>query len=128
MRRWIMWKRKRIETIIGPETQFEGNIQTKGTLRIDGLLDGGITDAEEVIVGETGEVKGDVNAKNVIVSGTVTGNINTSDSIEMLPESRVTGDIKTAHLSIVEGVFFQGRCTMTGESTEIINIKKKRGG
>jgi cytoskeletal protein CcmA (bactofilin family) len=122
-----MWKRKRIETIIGPETQFEGNIQTKGTLRIDGLLDGGITDAEEVIVGETGRVRGDVNARSVTVAGNITGDINASDSIEMLPESRVTGDIRTAHLSVIEGVIFQGRCTMTRETTEIINIERRRG-
>jgi cytoskeletal protein CcmA (bactofilin family) len=115
-----MWKRKRIETIIGPETRFEGEIQSNGTLRIDGVVYGGITYAEEVIVGETGEVKGDVNAKNVIVLGTVTGNINASDSIEMLPECRVNGDIKTTHLSIDEGVIFEGGCIMTRGKTEII--------
>ncbi len=122
-----MWKRKRIETIIGPETKFEGKIQTKGTLRIDGLLDGGVAEAEEVIVGETGMIKGDVNARSVTVAGNITGDINASDGIEMLPESRVTGDIKTAHLSIIEGVIFEGRCTMTREKSEIIDIEKRRG-
>lgn len=126
MRGLIMWKRRRIQTIIGPGTRFEGEIQSKGTLRIDGILDGQVTDAEEVIVGESGMVKGDVNAKSVIVAGNITGDINASDSIEMLPECRVSGDIRTAHLSVVEGVIFEGRCIMTKGKNGVIKIDKVR--
>lgn len=109
---WMMWKRRRVETIIGPETQFEGSIRSKGTLRIEGILDGQVTDAEEVIVGECGQINGDVNAKSVIIAGNINGNINASDGIEMLPKCRVIGDIKTADLSVVQGVVFEGRCIM----------------
>ncbi|HIC91011.1 MAG TPA: polymer-forming cytoskeletal family protein [Syntrophaceae bacterium] len=123
-----MWKKKvKIETILGPETKFEGVISSKGIIRIDGFLDGGIADAEEVIVGETGTIKGDIEAKTIVVAGKVIGNITALDSIEMLPTCQVNGDIKTAHVSIHKGVIFEGNCHMTREKTEVINIKKGRG-
>lgn len=123
-----MWKKKvKIETILGPETRFEGVISAKGIIRIDGILDGGIADAEEVIIGETGRIKGNIEAKTVVVAGNVTGNITALDSIEMLPACQVTGDIKTTHISIHKGVIFEGNCHMTREKTEVIEIEKRRG-
>lgn len=122
-----MWKKKaKIEAILGPETRFEGMISCKGIIRIDGILDADITDAEEVIVGETGRIKGNIQAKNVVVAGNVTGNI-TALSIEMLLTCQVNGDIKAAHISIHKGAIFEGNCHMTKKETEVIEIEKRRG-
>jgi len=123
-----MWKKKaRIETIVGPGTRFEGIISSKEIIRIDGILDGGIADAEEVIVGETGRIKGNIKAKTVVVAGSVTGNMTALDGIEMLPTCQVNGDIKTAHISIHKGVIFEGNCHVTKKKTEVIEIEKRRG-
>lgn len=123
-----MWRKEsKIETILGPKTRFEGILHSKGVIRIDGLATGGIAEAEEVIVGETGKVEGDIKAKSVVVAGHVTGNITASNSIEMLPSAQVCGDITAPHLSICKGVIFQGNCTMTREKTEIIEIERRKG-
>lgn len=123
-----MWKEKtKIETLIGPRTRLDGKIQTKGTLRIDGFLGGGVTDAEEVIVGENGRINGDISAKRVVVAGTITGNLSASHGIELLPKSRINGDINTTYLSIVEGVMLNGKWTVIREKTEIINIQRTEG-
>ena len=122
-----MWRRKpKIETILGPETQFEGILHSKGIIRIDGLVTGGVAEAEEVIVGETGKVEGDIKAKSVMVAGHVIGNITASNHIEILPSSQVYGDITTRHLTIYKGVIFQGNCTMTKEKAEVIDIERRR--
>ncbi len=121
-----MWRRKpKIETILGPETQFEGILHSKGIIRIDGLVTGGVAEAEQVIVGETGKVEGDIQAKSVMVAGHVIGNITASNHIEILPSSQVYGDITTPHLTIYDGVIFQGNCTMTRKKTEIIKIERR---
>ncbi|PIX14744.1 MAG: hypothetical protein COZ72_05380, partial [Elusimicrobia bacterium CG_4_8_14_3_um_filter_50_9] len=65
----------RIETVIGHESVITGTIATKGSLKIDGLVNGGIEQADAVIIGDTGKIIGDVTAQTVIVSGEVEGNI-----------------------------------------------------
>ena len=107
-----------METVIGAETVLQGTISSKGSLRIDGKVEGGITDANSVVIGESGEVNGDINARSVVVGGKVVGNI-ASTSIEILSDSQITGDIKTATLAIAEGASFEGNCTMIREKQVI---------
>jgi len=108
-----------METLIGPDTVLQGTISSKGSVRIDGKLEGGITNASAVVIGQNGEVQGDVTAHSVIIGGKVIGNITTSVSIEILPDAQIHGDIKTAALSIAEGATFEGNCTMTKEKQVI---------
>ncbi len=117
-----MWqKRPKIETIVGPKTRLEGTIYSRGMIRIDGFLNGVIADAQEVIVGRTGKVEGDIKAKIVTVSGNVTGNITALNSIRMLANSQVCGDIETRDLSVSPGVISQGNCTVVKENTELVD-------
>ncbi len=102
----------RIETVIGHESVITGTVSTKGSLKIDGLINGGIDQADAVIVGDTGKIKGDITAQTVIVSGEVEGNIHSYISIELMEEGKIKGDIKTSQISINEGAFFEGNVTM----------------
>jgi len=108
----------KIDTLIGQDAEIKGTIFTKGTVRIDGSVDGGVTNAEAVVVGEDGKVKGDINAQTVVVGGKIAGNIIASASIEMLPHSRVEGDINAPQLYIAEGAIFEGNCVMTKRQEE----------
>ena len=111
-----------IETLIGAGTTFRGEIVATKSLRIDGTLIGGIKEAENVIVGENAQVKGNICANYVVIDGVVEGNITATESIELLPKSKVTGDITTAVLSINEGAIFKGKSVMIEkeENTEEI--------
>jgi len=102
----------RIETVIGHESVITGTVSTKGSLKIDGLVNGGIDQADAVIIGDTGKIVGDVTAQTVIVSGEVEGNIHSYISIELMEEGKIKGDIKTSQISINEGAFFEGNVTM----------------
>ena len=82
-----------METILGPESRFQGNIRSKGFVRIDGSVEGGVS-AEGVILGEKGHITGDVLAKVVFVSGKVTGNVTAAHSLELQPKGQIRGDIK----------------------------------
>jgi cytoskeletal protein CcmA (bactofilin family) len=111
-----------LETIIGPDTIFQGTIKTKGMLRVDGRIEGGILEAHTVIIGTQGQVQGDINAKSVTVGGKVTGNITTEESLEILSKAQVFGDIHSALLSIGEGAIFEGHCVMSAENNKIIEM------
>lgn len=108
-------KESPIESFIGLDTTFQGSINSKGLLRVDGNWEGGNVSAQGIIVGETGTLKGDINAKSVIIGGKVTGNVTASEILEIHSKARVKGDIKTSHLLIAEGAFFEGNCSMIHE-------------
>lgn len=116
---------KEIETIIGEGTVFQGTIKSKGSIRIDGRLEGNIVEASQVIVGAKGYVQGDITAHSVIIGGKVNGNITAIESIELQPGAQLLGDIHTSTLSIGEGAIFEGHCVMTSEKTKVIELDKE---
>lgn len=116
---------RRAETLIGNDTTFMGSISTKGMLRVDGKIDGGINEAAELIIGNTGQIQGDVSANCIIVGGKIAGNINAGKTIELLPKAQVYGDIRTPQLSIAEGAIFEGNCVMTSEKERVIEVDVK---
>jgi len=107
----------KMETVIGPETHFQGDIKTKGFVRLDGNIQGNVQ-AEGVIIGDKARVTGNISGTNVFIGGHVTGNVVTTQSLELQHTGRLTGDIHTPHLSIAEGGFFEGRCTMTPNTSQ----------
>lgn len=102
----------KVATIIGEEAYFQGTLTVKGSLRIDGQVEGNISDGLTIIIGEKGRVKGDICAENVVIAGSVTGNVAAVNQIELLSQGRLEGDLRTPRLSIEEGATFEGRAAM----------------
>ncbi len=110
-----------LETVIGAESNFQGTLRSKGSVRIDGKIDGGVS-AEGIILGERGEVQGDISARTVIIGGKVTGNVHATDSLELLAKSQVFGDLHAPQLVIAEGAVFEGSCLMASEKAKVIEV------
>jgi cytoskeletal protein CcmA (bactofilin family) len=108
-----------INTIIGEKSKIEGVLAASDPARIDGLLQGKILSESSVIVGEHGVVKGDIKAVEILVAGTVYGNLTAEQRIELTETGRVLGDMITKTLVIDEGASFKGSCTM-----EVVEEKK----
>lgn len=105
---------ERIETVIGPNARFSGHLESDGGLRIDGLCEGTVEAAGNVIVGDQGRVLADIKAGNVSVSGAVKGKILATGRLEILSTGKVWGDIAVASFLIEEGGFFRGQSLMAG--------------
>ena len=103
-----------LSTIIAKDSVFTGDLEVKGTLRVDGRIKGRILCDETVSIGATGEVEAEIDAKMVIVAGTVVGNIRTSEKIEMQAKAKVMGDVSTKNIVIEQGAIFHGSCQMKG--------------
>lgn len=99
---------------IGEGSVFEGKFYINGSLRIDGKFEGEIKTDEELVIGDTGKVKTNINAKTVIVAGTVIGNIYAEKEVTLLETAKVAGDIETPVLTIQRGVITKGQITITG--------------
>jgi len=99
-------------SIIAQGCKFEGKVEVRGTLRVEGEFKGDIATPESLVIGKTGVVHGKVKVKNAIIGGQLFGNIAAENKIELQSGSHVEGDIKTKRLVIDEGVFFEGNCAM----------------
>ncbi len=103
-----------VNSTIGEGSIFEGKFYISGSLRIDGKFEGEIRTDEELVVGETGKVKTNIDAKSVVIAGTVIGNIKADEEVRLLETGRLLGDINTPTLTIQRGVIAQGQITITG--------------
>lgn len=100
----------KLDTIVGREAIVKGEVKVKGSLRIDGQVEGSIDSSETVVVGKTGRVSGEVKAKHAIIAGDVSGDLFLSSLGVLETGSRLRGDIVCQGLIVHEGVFFEGRC------------------
>jgi cytoskeletal protein CcmA (bactofilin family) len=104
-----------ISTILGHDCKFTGDIDAKGSVRVDGEFEGKILSSDSVIVGKGGNVKGEINASHAVVSGTVEGNVFAKKKVELEAGARLIGDVESVSLVIEDGVFFEGRSKMRKE-------------
>ena len=98
-----------IDSIIGEKARFNGDFVLQGSLRIDGVISGKIVSEGKVIVGPMGHVKTNIIARSVIVAGRVDGNIYALESVHLLEDARLYGDIISANMIMSDGVIFEGR-------------------
>jgi cytoskeletal protein CcmA (bactofilin family) len=93
-------------------SRLEGDLKFENSFRVDGHLAGTVSSDGKLIVGDDGEVDGDIVVRQVLVSGTLRGRVRASGRIHLMPSARVHADLETVSLVIDEGAMFEGRCTM----------------
>lgn len=102
---------KRVDTLIGKECSFKGNIEApSGAVRIDGNFEGELQIGGDLIIGESGTVTGILIAKNILVAGQVTGSMEARGKLELAPTARVMADTKMSYLVVEDGAYLQGQC------------------
>ena len=110
--------------IINAGTNITGDIVSNGDIRIDGNLIGTITSKSKMVLGQTGNVEGDINAQNADISGIVKGNISVGELLTLKASCKVYGDVVTKKIIIESGAEFNGRCHMKSDKNEAIASTK----
>jgi cytoskeletal protein CcmA (bactofilin family) len=106
----------KIETVIGPNTNFRGTLVCDGSVRIDGVCEEGlIQTVGNIVVGPEAKVAADLVAENVSVSGAVTGKIVASGRLEILSTGKVWGDVDVGSFLLDEDGYFRGNLVMKDE-------------
>jgi cytoskeletal protein CcmA (bactofilin family) len=103
-----------ITTLLGRGATFEGKLTFEGTVRIDGRFRGEVFTDDVLVIGEGAIVEAEIDVGEVIIQGTVIGNVKAKRSIEIHAPGRVKGDLHTPSLQIDKGVVFEGRSFMEG--------------
>jgi cytoskeletal protein CcmA (bactofilin family) len=100
------------ETVLSNQIKLEGHLRSTSNIRFDGEMLGDLTTEGDLAVGEQGQVKGNVDGRNVVVGGTIEGNVTATGRLEILATGKVFGDITVASLIIDEGGILRGKSAM----------------
>lgn len=115
---------EKLESFVGVNSQFKGDIKSKGTLRIDGTVEGNV-EADWLILGEKANLKGNAAARGIIVGGKIEGNIIAKEILEIKSKGQIIGDIIASKLTVSEGGILEGRSSMNREGSNVVELPMK---
>ena len=97
------------QATIGRSVVIKGEVSGAESLYVDGRIEGTVNFGDSrVTIGRNGVVVADINAKEVVVMGTVTGNIHCSDRLDIRSEGSLTGDVVTPRICVEDGAVLKG--------------------
>ena len=95
--------------VLGKSVIVKGQIYSREDLTIDGEVEGTVELQEHrLTIGPNGKVRASVKARELVVLGTIHGDVETTDKIDIRKEAKLVGDIKTARIVIEDGAYFKG--------------------
>ena len=90
-------------SIVGPGMRVVGDVDTDGTLRIEGSVQGTVRAGKAVVIGKDGVVNGDVLTQDAIIGGRVNGKVIAESRLELQTTCVVEGEIKARRIKLDEG-------------------------
>ncbi len=98
--------------LIGVGTQINGDVDARGDIRVDGILNGNLTGATRVVVGPEGRVNGHIQCTFAEIIGQVKGDVVLNETLTLRSNARIEGNITIGRLIVESGAVFTGSCTM----------------
>jgi len=114
-------RREKIDTILGQQTTIEGDIKINGGIHIEGVVKGNVysdDDSALLILGETGHIHGSVRLSNLIVNGSIEGDI-IANKVELFDKARINGDIHYQLLELAVGAEVNGKLVKENETVQV---------
>jgi cytoskeletal protein CcmA (bactofilin family) len=122
----------RIDSLIGAGTRVEGAVTFTGGLRVDGEVKGSVSVAPgetgTLVVSEQARIEGEIRCTRLVVNGTVVGPIHVTDTVELHPRSKVTGDVHYAKVEMHLGAIVDGRLVFQASEAKTVELKLASGG
>jgi cytoskeletal protein CcmA (bactofilin family) len=113
------------QATIGRTVVIKGEISGNESLYIDGRVEGSVTFKDHrVTVGRNGVVQANISAREVVIMGKVTGNVECSDRVDIRSEGSLTGDVVSARISVEDGAMLRGSVQLT--PAEVKHDKKEK--
>src|SRR5436305_11050224 len=103
---------------IGKSVTIKGQIFSREDLVVDGEIEGAIElNEHRLTVGPNGRVRAGIKAREIVVLGTIDGNVEALDKIDIRKDAKLVGDIKTARIVIEDGAYFKGSIDIVRNET-----------
>ncbi len=121
-----MFPKKEVEfkfdIIIGPSSIIKGDIESEGSIRVDGKVLGDIKSLGNIIVTEDAYINGNLTCINADIYGIVEGNAKTKGKINLYQKASLNGDIICKSFNTEEGATYKGNCFVDPEEEIIIEV------
>jgi cytoskeletal protein CcmA (bactofilin family) len=105
-------KGTKIDTLIGQNSELQGDIVFSGGLHVDGTIRGNVfaeADSGSVLsLSERGHIEGDVRVPNIVLNGSVKGDVHAAEHIELAEKARVVGNVYYKFIEMVRGAEVNG--------------------
>lgn len=106
-----------MDSFIQKGVTLKGVLHVKGVVLVEGRVEGEVFAADHLIVGESGNILGNVQAGHLTNRGTIEGDVSAGNKVVLVEKSHLTGDISAFQLVVEEGSVFDGRCKMLSKPT-----------
>jgi len=114
---------------IGKSVVIKGQLSGSEDLYVDGQVEGSIELKENsLIIGTSGHVQADINAKSLVVQGKLEGNVQASERAELKKSAVAVGDILTQRISVEEGAYFKGKIEIQRDAAKASSASAPAGG
>ncbi len=115
-------KTKNLDTLIGKNSEFHGDVHFSGGLLVHGKIKGNVIaqgdDKSFLTLSQYGSIEGEVKVPNIIINGTVLGDIHSSVHIELAANARITGNVYYALIEMAMGAEVNGNLVRSAEDME----------
>ncbi len=98
---------------IGPTMCIKGDIYSTDEIQVDGEVDGTMECENRLTIGETGKAQASMKGTEVVIGGTVKGDVEATQRIVLRKGANLVGDVKTAGIVIEDGAYFRGGIDIT---------------
>ena len=113
----------KINSILGPEVEVDGNVKVVGSILIYGKVKGDVVASGTVRTAKSSHIEGNIKSQDCFISGKVDGDVKVEGKTTLEKNCILNGNLITAIVIIEEGATFEGICNMT-KSDSISNKKK----
>ncbi len=96
-------------SVLGRGTRVRGRIHGDGDLRVEGAVEGNVSVSGELLIDESAEVQGNVDAAVVTICGALTGDVSSRGGVVVRASAKVSGNLGSPEVSLEEGAEFSGR-------------------
>jgi len=112
----------KIDTLIGQNSEIQGDVIFSGGLHVDGVIKGNVyaeSDSGSILsVSERGVIEGEVRVPNIILNGSVNGDVHAAEHIELAENAKVTGNVFYKLIEMVRGSEVNGNLVHRGDSAQ----------
>lgn len=113
-------------SVVDEHLTVRGELETQGSIRVDGRVEGTSHRIDTLVIGPKGMVVGDVEAREVVVAGTLVGHVRATSRIEIQAKATVRGDVTAGAMLLHEGGVIQGHLAVT--TVEEVPVARAEGG
>jgi cytoskeletal protein CcmA (bactofilin family) len=99
-------------SIIGPGMRITGDLDTEGTVRIEGRVEGNVRAGKAVVLGKDGSVEGTILTQDAVISGRLVGTLTAESRLELQASSRIDGEVHARRMQLEEGAILNGTVNM----------------